>query len=91
MTHNALPDRQTTARLRQLIASTISVYKCSASMTVARPTNAGGRIVLEGTATALLGSRQVAEKYLGIGVGPLSRSGERSQLLADRLKEVLSR
>jgi branched-chain amino acid transport system ATP-binding protein len=50
-----------------------------------------GRIVLDGTATALLGSRQVTEKYLGIGVGPLSRSGERSQLLADRLKEVLSR
>jgi branched-chain amino acid transport system ATP-binding protein len=50
-----------------------------------------GRIVLDGTATALLGSRQVAEKYLGIGVAALGRSSERSQLLADRLKEVLSR
>jgi branched-chain amino acid transport system ATP-binding protein len=50
-----------------------------------------GRIVLDGTAKALLGSREVAEKYLGIGVGSLGRSGERSQLLADRLKEVLSR
>jgi branched-chain amino acid transport system ATP-binding protein len=50
-----------------------------------------GRIVLGGTAKALLGSREVAEKYLGIGVGSLSRSGERSQMLADRLKQVLSR
>jgi branched-chain amino acid transport system ATP-binding protein len=50
-----------------------------------------GRIVLDGTATALLGSRQVAEKYLGIGAGSLSRSGERSQILADRLKAVLLR
>jgi branched-chain amino acid transport system ATP-binding protein len=50
-----------------------------------------GRIVLDGTATVLLGSREVAEKYLGIGVGSLSRFGERSQMLADRLKEVLSR
>jgi branched-chain amino acid transport system ATP-binding protein len=50
-----------------------------------------GRIVLDGTATALLGSRQVAEKYLGIGVGSLSRSSARSQLLADQLKGVLSR
>jgi branched-chain amino acid transport system ATP-binding protein len=50
-----------------------------------------GRIVLDGTARALLGSREVAEKYLGIGVGSLSRSGERSRMLADRLKDVLSR
>jgi branched-chain amino acid transport system ATP-binding protein len=50
-----------------------------------------GRIVLDGTAQALLGSRQVAEKYLGIGATSLGRSGERSQMLADRLKEVLSR
>lgn len=50
-----------------------------------------GRIVLGGTAKALLGSREVAEKYLGIGVGALSRSGERSRMLADRLKDVLSR
>jgi branched-chain amino acid transport system ATP-binding protein len=50
-----------------------------------------GRIVLDGTAKALLESREVAEKYLGIGVAALSRSGERSRMLADRLKEVLSR
>ena len=50
-----------------------------------------GRIVLGGTARALLGSREVAEKYLGIGATSLSRSGERSRMLADRLKEVLSR
>jgi branched-chain amino acid transport system ATP-binding protein len=50
-----------------------------------------GRIVLDGTARALLGSREVAEKYLGIGAGSLSRSGVRSRMLADRLKDVLSR
>jgi branched-chain amino acid transport system ATP-binding protein len=50
-----------------------------------------GRIVLEGAAKALLESKQVAEKYLGIGVGSLSRSSQRSQILADRLKEALSR
>jgi branched-chain amino acid transport system ATP-binding protein len=50
-----------------------------------------GRIVLDGTAKTLMESREVAEKYLGIGVAALGRSGERSQMLADRLKEVLSR
>jgi branched-chain amino acid transport system ATP-binding protein len=50
-----------------------------------------GRIALDGSAQALLGSREVAEKYLGIGVGALSRTGARSQLLADRLAEVLAR
>jgi hypothetical protein len=51
----------------------------------------GGVSDVDGTATALLGSREVAEKYLGIGVGWLGRSGECSRILADRLKEVLSR
>jgi branched-chain amino acid transport system ATP-binding protein len=50
-----------------------------------------GRIVLEGTAPALLRSREVAEKYLGIADASLSGSAARSQMLADRLKEVLSR
>jgi branched-chain amino acid transport system ATP-binding protein len=50
-----------------------------------------GRIVLDGTAKTLLASSEVAEKYLGIGVGSLSGSSARCQLLADRLKEVLAR
>jgi branched-chain amino acid transport system ATP-binding protein len=50
-----------------------------------------GRIVLEGTAKALLESEEVAQKYLGIGTGSLHRSSERNRDLSDRLKQVLSR
>jgi branched-chain amino acid transport system ATP-binding protein len=50
-----------------------------------------GRIVLEGTAKALLKSDAVAEKYLGIGASSLRRSSDRNQDLANRLKQVLSR
>jgi branched-chain amino acid transport system ATP-binding protein len=50
-----------------------------------------GRIVLSGTATALLESEEVAQKYLGIGAGVLHRSSDRNQDLANRLKQILSR
>jgi branched-chain amino acid transport system ATP-binding protein len=50
-----------------------------------------GRIVLQGTAQALLESEEVARKYLGIGAGSLQRSSDRNRDLANRLKDVLSR
>jgi branched-chain amino acid transport system ATP-binding protein len=50
-----------------------------------------GRIVLAGSAKSLRESAEVAQTYLGIGAGPLKRSSERNQDLANRLKEVLSR
>ena len=50
-----------------------------------------GRIVLAGTAQALLESAEVARKYLGVGAATLRRSGGRNQDLADRLKQILSR
>ena len=50
-----------------------------------------GRIVLEGTAKALLASDSVAEKYLGTGAGSLRQSSDRNRDLADRLKQILSR
>jgi len=48
-----------------------------------------GRVVLTGTGQDLLQSREVADRYLGVGVELQSQSADRSSGLAKRLRELL--
>jgi branched-chain amino acid transport system ATP-binding protein len=48
----------------------------------------GGRVVLEGGGSELLGRPEVAERYLGVGKAVSGSGRERSALLAARLREI---
>jgi branched-chain amino acid transport system ATP-binding protein len=48
-----------------------------------------GRVVLTGAGQELLQSREVAERYLGIGAGASGAPSDHDRLLADRLRAVL--
>jgi len=50
-----------------------------------------GRVVLSGSGQELLRSKEVAERYLGVGVAPASQSADHRTQLADKLRALLSR